>query len=129
MPGRRQRRLYLHLAVTIPTLLAVGLFVLPPASAWTPLPVVVDPLVRMPGPQPGQVVLDSPNGCLNCHADYDPVVEPGHNWQGSMMAQAARDFLFWSCLTVAGQDSIWAVGRPNGTDLCLRTCRNRSTWP
>ena len=74
--------------------------------AWTSVPVVDDPLVRMPGTQPGQVALQAPTRCLNCHAGYDTAVEPGFNWMGSMMAQSARDFLFWSCMTVSAQDSI-----------------------
>ena len=88
------------------------------AYAWTPIPVDQDPLVRMPGTQPGQATLQAPTRCLNCHAGYDPAVEPGFNWQGSMMAQSARDFLFWACMTVGAQDSIWAAGRPNATDIC-----------
>jgi len=81
----------------------------------------------MPGTQPGQVALQAPTRCLNCHAGYDPAVEPGFNWKGSMMAQAARDFLFWSCFTVSAQDSIWAVGRPNATDICER-CHFPKGW-
>jgi len=96
--------------------------------AWTPLAVKDDPLVRMPGTQPDQGVnLEAPNRCLNCHADYNTEVEPGFNWKGSMMAQAARDFMFWACLTVAGQDSIWAVGRPNAIDICER-CHFPQGW-
>ncbi len=39
------------------------------ALAWTPKPVKDDPLVRMPGTQPGQVVdLESDKQCLSCHA-------------------------------------------------------------
>ncbi|HSR34778.1 MAG TPA: hypothetical protein VLY63_29765, partial [Anaerolineae bacterium] len=97
------------------------------AYAWTPLAVVDDPLVRMPGTQPGQVALQAPTRCLNCHAGYDPAVEPGFNWKGSMMAQAARDFLFWACMTVGAQDSIWAVGTPNATDICER-CHFPKGW-
>ena len=97
-------------------------------SQWTPLAVVNDPLVRMPGTQPGQgVALEAPNRCLNCHAGYGQDVEPGFNWQGSMMAQAARDPIFWACMTVAAQDAIWAVGNPNATDLCLR-CHFPEGW-
>jgi hypothetical protein len=95
--------------------------------AWTSVPVVDDPLVRMPGTQPGQVSLENPTRCLNCHAGYNQAVEPGFNWQGSMMAQSARDFLFWSCLTVGAQDSIWAVGTPNATDICVR-CHFPKGW-
>jgi len=97
-------------------------------SSWTPLPVKDDPLVRMPGTQPTEGVrLEAPSRCMNCHSGYDPAVEPGSNWQGSMMAQAARDPLFWACLTVAAQDSIWAIGRPNATDICLR-CHLPQGW-
>jgi hypothetical protein len=96
--------------------------------AWTPLPVEDDPLLRMPGTQPGQVTtLEGPNRCLNCHSGYDEAVEPGSNWMGSMMAQSARDFLFWACMTVAGQDSVWALGNPNAVDLCER-CHFPKGW-
>lgn len=46
------------------------------ALAWDPTPVADDPLVRMPGTQPGQVSLEGPNRCLNCHGEYDQPVEP-----------------------------------------------------
>lgn len=105
------------------------------AATWTPMPVDADPLVRMPGTQPGDgVVLEGPNRCLNCHAGYAEAVEPGFNWMGSMMAQAARDPIFWACVTVAAQDAIWATnlvdpgnGRPNATDICLR-CHFPAGW-
>ena len=113
------------LIVSIMAILVVGSVYA--VYAWTAVPVVDDPLVRMPGTQPGQVSLESPGRCLNCHGDYDPAVEPGFNWKGSMMAQASRDFLFWSCLTVAAQDSIWAVGTPNATDICER-CHFPEGW-
>jgi hypothetical protein len=96
-------------------------------QAWTSQPVKLDPLVRLPGTQPGQVTLESPNRCLNCHSGYNTEVEPGFNWQGSMMAQSARDFLFWSAMTVAAQDAVWAVGTPNATDICLR-CHFPKGW-
>jgi hypothetical protein len=101
----------------------VGIFLISFAgsvAAWTPVPVVDDPLVRMPGTQPGQITLEGPGRCLNCHADYNHSVEPGFNWKGSMMAQASRDFLYWTCQTVAAQDVIYAVGNPNATDICER---------
>ena len=91
------------------------------------LTVKEDPLVRMPGTQPGQVTLESPGRCLNCHAGHNTSVEPGFGWKGSMMAQASRDFLFWACMTVAAQDSIWAVGTPNATDICER-CHFPMGW-
>jgi hypothetical protein len=97
------------------------------ATAWDPLDVKSDPLVRMPGTQPDQITLEAPGRCLNCHAGYNTAVEPGFNWKGSMMAQAARDFLFWACLTVGAQDSVWAAGRPNATDICVR-CHFPKGW-
>jgi len=91
------------------------------ANAWTPVAVVDDPLVRMPGTQPGQVSIDEDTDkCLFCHEGWQPDEKPGFNWKGSMMTQSARDFLFWSSLTVAGQDSIWAIGTPNAVDICER---------
>ncbi|HPQ41376.1 MAG TPA: hypothetical protein PLV45_13465 [bacterium] len=96
--------------------------------AWSPLPVSDDPLVRMPGTQTDSgVTIEDPSRCMNCHAGYDPAVEPGRLWNGSMMAQAGRDFLMWACLAVAGQDSIWAVGTPNAVDICLR-CHFPKGW-
>ncbi len=96
--------------------------------AWVSLVVENDPLVRMPGTQPNQDVnLEGPGRCLNCHADYDHAVEPGFNWKGSMMAQAARDPMFWACFTVALQDSVWALGNPNAGDLCER-CHFPEGW-
>lgn len=98
------------------------------AMALTGTPVAADPLVRMPGTQPGNnVSLESPNRCLNCHGGYNTAVEPGHNWRGSMMAQASRDFVFWSCLTVAAQDAKWATGSPNAVDMCER-CHFPKGW-
>jgi hypothetical protein len=118
-----KQKTYLVLVFAL-VLILLGVYA---ARAWTPLLVEDDPLVRMPGTQPGQVTLEDANRCLNCHAGYDQAVEPGFNWQGSMMAQSARDFLFWACLTVAGQDSIWALDRPNAVDICER-CHFPKGW-
>lgn len=96
-------------------------------AAETTTPPSQDPLVRMPGTQPNHVSLLSSQTCLACHADYDNAVEPGFQWMGSMMAQAARDPLYWSTFTVAAQDSLWAIGSPNATDLCLR-CHMPNGW-
>ena len=77
--------------------------------AWMPLPVKQDRLVFMPGSQQGTVSLESATRCDNCHGGYNMAVEPAHNWRGGMMANAARDPLWAACLTVALQDSIWAL--------------------
>ncbi len=96
--------------------------------AWIPLLIESDPLVRMPGTQPGNGVnLEGPRRCLNCHEGYDQPVEPGFNWKGSMMAQAARDPIFWACFTVSLQDSVWALGNANAGDLCER-CHFPEGW-
>lgn len=94
------------------------------AFAWTPKPVEDDPLVRMPGTQPSEVdSLASDNKqCAGCHSNYEP-----NHWSGSMMAQASRDPLFWAGMTVAAQDSIWALGTPNAADLCIR-CHFPEGW-
>jgi hypothetical protein len=94
----------------------------------TTLTPTADPLLRMPGTQPGDAVtLEEPTRCMNCHSGFDAVSEPGSNWQGSMMAQAARDPIFWAAFTVALQDSAWALGTPNAGDLCLR-CHMPRGW-
>jgi len=84
----------------------------------------------MPGTQPAPENsndIEAPTRCTNCHGGFNPTVEPTFNWQGSMMAQASRDFLFWACMTTAAQDSIWAVGTPNATDICER-CHFPKGW-
>ena len=107
--------------------IAVGAFALP-AQAWDPLAVEDDPLVRMPGTQPDQGInLENPNRCLNCHGGFNPAGEPGAQWTGSMMGQSARDPLWWASVAVAAQDSIWALGNPNATDICLR-CHMPEGW-
>jgi hypothetical protein len=76
----------------------------------------------LPGTQPlGGGTFDAPSLCVNCHGGYDSAVEPGHNFQGMMMGQAARDPLFYACLTVANQDA------PSSGDLCLR-CHSPFGW-
>ena len=95
------------------------------ASAWTQSDVHSDPLVRMPGTQPGQITgLDSDKNCMSCHAGSQYEME---NWTGSMMAQAGRDPIFWAGMTSAAQDSIWATGTPNAADLCMR-CHFPMGW-
>lgn len=99
-----------------------------PAAAWTPKAVKDDPVVFMPGTQPNTVQsFEQVGRCENCHSGYNQAVEPGSNWRGSMMAQSARDPLWLACLTVSAQDSIWAIGNPNATDICIR-CHSPQGW-
>jgi hypothetical protein len=78
----------------------------------------------MPGTQPLEnriQPLQDPETCSSCHGGYDTAAEPHHNWQGSMMAMASRDFLFEANMVIANQDA------PESGDLCLR-CHNSRGW-
>ena len=91
--------------------------------------------VQMPGTQPGEVLspitpgspvssrlsLDPTKQCSFCHAKYNTGVEPGHNWNGSMMSHAVRDPIFWGTLSVAEQDF------DGSGDFCLR-CHASNAW-
>ena len=98
------------------------------AWAWEPVILTADPLIRMPGSQPDPAMaLEPASACMTCHSGYKPAIEPGFLWKGSMMAQSGRDFFFWSAMTVAAQDSIWAFGTPNAADICER-CHMPKGW-
>jgi hypothetical protein len=78
--------------------------------------------IKQPGTQPGEAGnLESPDKCDNCHGGYDHAVEPTFNWQGSMMANASRDPVFWATLAIAEQDF------PGSGDLCIR-CHSTSGY-
>ncbi len=77
------------------------------------------------GTQPGLThpILD-PVNCQACHGDFDSDgrnIEPFPTWAGSMMANSARDPLFWAALDVANNDV------PGIGDFCLR-CHTPSAW-
>jgi hypothetical protein len=59
------------------------------------------------GTQAGDVgpdkIFDS-SGCSPCHGSYDPDNSPFDTWEGSLMAQAGRDPLFFAQMTTANQD-------------------------
>jgi len=78
--------------------------------------------VQMPGTQPGEAaILGSLNACSGCHGNYDAEVEPVHQWQGSMMALAGRDPVFWAALAIADSDI------PGAGDFCIR-CHSPRGW-
>jgi hypothetical protein len=78
--------------------------------------------IKQPGTQPQEIGnLESPDKCDNCHGGYNELVEPAHNWRGSMMANAGRDPIFWATLAVAEQDFDGAG------DLCIR-CHSTAGW-
>ncbi len=98
------------------------------AFAWLTLTLIVDPVLASPltdeGTQPGLAhTLLPPGDCGGCHGDYagGSQYEPFPTWSGSMMAQAARDPLFWAALDVANNDI------PDVGDFCLR-CHAPAGW-
>jgi hypothetical protein len=75
-----------------------------------------------PGSQPFESgILNPPEACAGCHGNYDPNVEPVHNWRGSMMAMASFDPIFKANMVIANQDA------PDSGDLCLR-CHLPRGW-
>jgi hypothetical protein len=75
-----------------------------------------------PGSQPFESgILNPPEACAGCHGNYDPNVEPLHNWRGSMMALASFDPIFKANMVIANQDA------PDSGDLCLR-CHLPRGW-
>jgi len=83
---------------------------------------IVPVVIEQPGTQKGEVGnLESPNKCDNCHGGYNTATEPAYNWQGSMMANAGRDPIFWASLAIAEQDF------DGSGDLCIR-CHSTGGW-
>ncbi len=89
------------------------------AAAWLGAPT---PLAAAPT-QPGELVnpILAPITCELCHGygnalahDDDPDYSPLRSWQGTMMANSARDPVFWAGVAVASNDA------PGETDLCIR---------
>jgi hypothetical protein len=76
----------------------------------------------MPGTQPGELTKDlrPPRLCGDCHGFYAEYAA-NDTWQGTMMANAARDPLFQAALTIANQDV------PGSGDLCIR-CHSPRAW-
>jgi hypothetical protein len=120
----RKKSVIFTIGLSLVGIVLLGVFVV---QAQTLLSVENDPLLRMPGTQPGQISLEGPNRCQNCHEGYNQAVEPGFNWKGSMMAQASRDPLFWATFTVAAQDAKYVTESFNAVDLCER-CHFPKGW-
>lgn len=82
-----------------------------------------------PGTQPNTITdtITDPNNCTSCHAGYSEQVpqpneyEPWTGWQGSMMAQAGRDPVFYAALDIANADAGFAG------EFCLR-CHLPRAW-
>ena len=104
-----------YLRFVFAALLAVLLFV-PDAHAQ----------IELPGTQPGDLEnwpLIDPNDCQLCHGGYvsDDDYEPYDTWSGSMMANSARDPLFWAAVDIANQDL------PGSGEFCIR-CHSPKAW-
>ena len=69
-------------------------------------PSVAGPLTDRGTQPPLTYPLGRPGECRGCHGDWDRSnhYEPWTTWAGSMMANAARDPLFWAALDVANDD-------------------------
>ncbi len=78
--------------------------------------------ITLPGTQPNELTepLRPPSVCEPCHAGYADY-DAHSTWEGTMMANAARDPLFHAALTVANQD-VEGAG-----DLCIR-CHSPRAW-
>ena len=82
-----------------------------------------------PGTQPNTLTdtIAVPESCTSCHRGYSAQVpqpndyEPWTGWQGSMMAQAGRDPVFYAALDIANADAA------NAGEFCLR-CHLPRAW-
>lgn len=84
-----------------------------------------------PGTQPSSTMatITDPFICSHCHSNYSDDVtitqpieyEPWTGWQGSMMAQAGRDPVFYAALDIAGAEV------QLGGEFCLR-CHLPRAW-
>lgn len=103
-------------SLTTAFLMAAAMVSAPPVSAQ----------IVLPGTQPGDLVnwpLIDPSNCNACHASYvaGRDYEPYDSWAGSMMANSARDPLFWAAVDIANQDA------PGAGELCIR-CHSPRAW-
>jgi len=91
-----------------------------PIQAQTPLgTTTADFFLR--GTQPNSLIspIISHNNCNGCHNNADGLITK--HWQGSMMAHAGRDPLFYACLDIANSVA------PESGDLCIR-CHMPKAW-
>ena len=66
--------------------------------------------------------------CSNCHvAGADLPARPMTGWEGSMMSQAARDFLFYAQLDLVNADHATRPAVAGMGDMCLR-CHSPVGW-
>ncbi|HEX4954209.1 MAG TPA: choice-of-anchor X domain-containing protein [Thermoanaerobaculia bacterium] len=74
---------------------------------------------------PPQGAVPYGQACITCHDQG--AAEPYLRWQGSMMAQAARDPLFYAQLDLANADAAIRPAVDGMSDMCLR-CHSPVGW-
>lgn len=70
---------------------------------------------------PGSLLITSGDECVGCHSNGEPESPIPDEWQGSLMANAARDPVFYACLDIAEHDA------PGSGDTCIR-CHVPKAW-
>lgn len=99
------------------------------AIAVDPLPTNINNFY-MRGTQPNMLapnngLIPAADECIACHAGFGaeepPAVHIGQEWTGTMMAQAARDPIFYACMDIAEADA------PGVGDACIR-CHAPKGW-
>jgi len=101
-------------------ILIAGLMTGARASGQTPIPTTIDNYF-LRGTQPGGLTqnITPHTTCNSCHnVNGGDIVR---HWQGSIMAQAGRDPLFYACLDIADHVA------PGSGDLCIR-CHLPKAW-
>jgi len=86
------------------------------AGSGLPLPTTSDDFFQH-GTQPlmsGFMPPVTSGECSICHSNFDLDTEPVRQWSATMLAQSARDPVFWAALAVANQDA------ENVGELCIR---------
>ncbi len=94
----------------------------PARAEVTPLPTNINNFYQR-GTQPNSLdpaneIVTSAADCLACHSSASPIYD---EWSASLMANAARDPVFYACLDIANADA------PESGDLCIR-CHSPKAW-
>ncbi len=108
------------------TVLACALFIATSAAGSPlPLPTTIENFyLRGTQPNtldPGSLLISSGDECAGCHTNGDLESPIPAEWQGSLMANAARDPVFYACLDIAEHDA------PGSGDTCIR-CHVPKAW-
>ncbi|MBX3394257.1 MAG: hypothetical protein KF841_02700 [Phycisphaerae bacterium] len=92
------------------------------AQPVTPLPTTIENFfLRGTQPlhlEPDNEIVPASEDCAFCHANAAPIYD---EWRGTLMAQAARDPVFYACLDIVEHDA------PGAGDACIR-CHAPKAW-